>query len=113
MPSSSTTDERAVAGQCFQDTLDDLVKQCLQLFSRRCAYAMERRYAALDVIDAIEYQTMQMDVEIGRRTKTLNQRNHPGLYITPLESRPSDQKSRNSALNDLQYRREQMRMSRK
>ena len=37
----------------------------LQLLSRRCAHAVELRYAVLDAIGPIEYQAMQVDVEIG------------------------------------------------
>ncbi|MDV6345791.1 hypothetical protein R2Q26_14770 [Nitrosomonas sp. Is37] len=59
---------------------------------------MERRYAVLDVIDAIRYQTMQVDVEIGHRTKTLNQRDRTALCITSLESGLFDQKSGNGTL---------------
>ena len=49
-----------MASQCFHDTLDDLVKQALQLLSRRCAYAAEFRRAILDMIDPIEYQAIMV-----------------------------------------------------
>jgi hypothetical protein len=61
--------------------LDNLPEQPLLLFRRRCAHAVERRHAVLDAINSIEYQAMQMDVEIGRRTKTLNQRDRTGLRL--------------------------------
>ena len=87
MPSSSMSAPWRV--NVLIDALDDLAEQPppvvqMSVCVRRGTPA--RRHAVLDVIDAIEYQTMQMDVEIGRRTKTLNQRDRPGLCITPLES---------------------------
>ncbi len=47
-----------MASQCFHDTLDDLVKQALQLLSRRCVYAAEFLRAILDMLDPIEYQAI-------------------------------------------------------
>lgn len=64
-------------------------------------YVTEFRYAVLHAIDSINYQAMQMDVEISRQTEALNQRGRTGLCITPIESGLFDQKSRTGARNDL------------
>jgi hypothetical protein len=64
---------------------------------------MKFRITFPDAIDPIEPHATLMYAGICCRTEALNQRNRPYLCITPLESRLFDQKSRNGALNDLQY----------
>ncbi|TYP81863.1 MULTISPECIES: hypothetical protein [Nitrosomonas] len=53
---------------------------------------MKFRVIFPDAIDPIEPHAMRVDIEIGRRTKTLNQRERPGLGITLFESDLFDQK---------------------
>lgn len=100
---SSFLNERTAPSQCLLDALDNQAEQPLQLFSRRCVFSAEFRYAVLHAINSIGHQAMQMDVKIGRRTETLYQSDRTDLCITPLESSRFDQKSGNDAQKDLQY----------
>ena len=54
---------------------------------------------------------MQRDVEIGGGAKALDQGDSTGVSLRTFQSRLLDQKSGNDPVDDLQHRREQMRMS--
>lgn len=63
---------------------------------------MEYRYAlSRGAIDPIEHQSMQLNVQIGRRA------DRAGGRFTAFEARLPDQMRRNHPVNDLQYRGEQ------
>ena len=55
-----------------------------------------------------EDQAVQVDVEIGRRAQSLDERDRAGVGYVPLqsalESRVLDQKGRDDPVNDLKYR---------
>ncbi len=85
--------KRAVTGQCFHESLDDLAKQALQLLSRRRPCAVEFRRSILDTVNAVKHEAMQMNIEISRRTETLNKCNRAGLCINSFQSDLFDQKS--------------------
>ena len=53
---------------------------------------MEHRYALGDAIDPIEYQAVQMDVEVGGRAKALDEGHRAGVGFGAFESRLFNQK---------------------
>jgi hypothetical protein len=90
----------------FTDALDDPAKQRLELCHAGSARFMEDRHARAAAIHAIEYQAMQMDVEIGRRAEALDERDRAGVGGGPFQSRLLDQKAGNDPVDHLQERRE-------
>jgi hypothetical protein len=54
---------------------------------------MKFRYAVLVAIDSIKYQEMQVDIEIGRRTESLDECQRASLCFRPFQSGLFDQKS--------------------
>jgi hypothetical protein len=71
---------------------------------------MEHRHALGGAIDPIEYQAMQIDVEIGGRAKALDEGHRAGVGLGVFESRLLDQKCRNDPVDDLQDRGEELGM---
>ena len=65
---------------------------------------MEQRRTRAAAIDSIEHQTVQMDVEIGRRTEALDERDRTAMSLAAFESRLFDQKCGDDAVNALQQR---------
>ena len=59
-------DKMTLARQALQNPPDDLRQQGLQLFHSWRARLMEHRGALAAAIYAVEHESMQMDVEIGR-----------------------------------------------
>jgi hypothetical protein len=53
---------------------------------------------------------LQMNVQIGGGAKTLDERDSSRVGFATFEPRLLDKKVRNDAVDDLQYRREQLRM---
>ena len=71
---------------------------------------MEHRYALGDAIDPIEYQAVQMDVEVGGRANRLPEGHRAGVGFGAFESRLFNQKCRYGPVDDLQDRREERGM---
>ncbi len=71
---------------------------------------MEYRHALGATIDSIEHQAVQMDVEIGGRSETLDEGDRAGRGFGAFEARLLDQKCRYDAGDDLQDGREQVGM---
>ena len=65
---------------------------------------MEHRRARAAAIHAIEDQAMQMDVEIGRGTEALDERDRTAVSLAAFASRLFDQKGGNDTVDDLQQR---------
>ena len=61
---------------------------------------------------AIEHQSMQVNVQIGRRAKALDEGDGARGRFTAFDARLPDQMRRNDPVNDLQYRGEQFRVHR-
>ena len=61
----------AKSGQHFHQARDAPGEQALQLFAGRRTRLAEDRFAISVLIDAVEHETMHMDIEIGCRTKSL------------------------------------------
>ena len=51
---------------------------------------------------------MQVDVQIGRRAKALDQSERPGVGCATFEPRLPDHKARDDPVDDAQHRREQL-----
>jgi hypothetical protein len=71
---------------------------------------MKFRHALGATIDSIEHQAVQMDVEIGGRSKTLDEGDRAGRGFGTFESGLLYQKCRYDAADDLQDGREQVGM---
>jgi hypothetical protein len=56
---------------------------------------MEYRHTAGGAIDPIKHEAVRMDVEIGGRAETLDERDGAGVGFGAFESRLLDQKCRN------------------
>jgi len=97
-------DEVAGARQQLDDALDDPVEQRLELCRAGSARFMEHRRARAAAIHPIEHQTVQMDVEIGRRAEALDERDCTAVSLGAWQSRLFDQKGGNDAVNALQQR---------
>jgi hypothetical protein len=54
---------------------------------------------------------MQMNIQIGRGAKALDERDRAGAGSAKFEARPLDQKAGNDPVDHLQERREQLRLS--
>ena len=54
---------------------------------------------------------MQMNIQIGRGAEALDERDRAGVGSAKFEARPLDQKAGNDAVDRLQQRREQLRLS--
>jgi hypothetical protein len=65
---------------------------------------MEYRHARAAAIHPIEHQAMQMNVEIARGAKALDERDRTGVSLAAFESRLFDQKCGNDPVNALQQR---------
>lgn len=59
-------------------------------------------------IDALEYQTVEVNVEICRRTEALNQRNGAGVDFIAFETGLFCEMTGDGTLYTLQHRREQL-----
>ena len=77
-------------GQGFQDELNDLVEQALQLLCRRWPHATEFRHTILDTVNAVKLQAMQMNIEISGRTEMLEKCNRTSLCFGPFQPRLLD-----------------------
>ena len=93
-----------MAGQALQDAGDDLRQQGLQLYGGGRTRLMEHRYALAATIDAVEHETMQMNIEIGGGAKALDEGDGTRVGFAAFESRLLDQKAGNHAVDDLQLR---------
>ena len=114
------------SGQISHDPFDDPSEEDLQLLGSGRGYGLEYRYAAIDAIDAIEEQAMQMNIQIipgypcpsprwgqptavqnrsrrfcGGRAETLDKRNSTGLCLGAFQASLLGQKGRNGAVNYL------------
>ena len=71
------------------------------------ARLLEDRLALSAPIHAIEHQTVQMDVQIGGRTKSLYQCDRTGVGCGAFQTCLLEQKTCDDAVDDAQHRREQ------
>ena len=65
------------------------------------------------LIDAVEHETMQMNIEIGCGAKSLYQRDSAGVGRCAFQPRFLEQKPRDDAVDDAQHRHEQFGVRRK
>ena len=97
----------AQAGQHFHAARDDLVEQVLQLIAGGGARFLEDRFALSASINPVEHQTMQMDVQVGGRAKSLDEGDRAGVGCGAFHACLLEQKPRDNAVDDAQHRREQ------
>ena len=92
---------------------DDLVEQALQLIVGGRARLLEDRLALGAPIHAIEHQTVQMDVQVGGRAESLDERDRSGVGCGAFQACLLEQKARDDPVDDAQHRREQLGVRRK
>ena len=63
---------------------DDPIEQALQLIAARCARLLKDGFALGVSIHPIEHETMEVDIEIRRGAKSLNERHRSGVGGTSL-----------------------------
>ena len=59
-------------------------------------------------IHDIQHQAVQVDVEVGGRSKSLDQRDRAAVGLLDLESGLIEQEARDGTVHDLQHRRHQL-----
>ena len=97
----------AKSGQHFHQARDAPGEQALQLFASRRTRLPEDRFALSVLIDAVEHETMHMDIEIGCRTKSLYRRDSASVGCCAFQPRLLEHKPRDDTVDDAQHRREQ------
>jgi len=75
----------------------------------RCGYFYEDRLTVGAPVDAIEHQAVQVDVQVGGGTKSLDQRDRATVGLIGLQPGLPEQEARNCAVHDLQHRCHQLR----
>lgn len=73
--------ERALASQHLQEARDDPRENGLQLFGGRGRDGLKDGSVVRKLIDAIEHQTMEVNIEIGRGAKALDEGHGAGLGL--------------------------------
>ena len=80
----------------------------MALHFKKCGGFNElRRAACAAPVHAVQHQAMQMNVEVGRRAKTLDQRDRAAVGFVGLEPSLAEQVPRDHAVHHLQYPRHQ------
>jgi len=103
-------DEHAATRQQLHQPRDDLVQQRPQLLVGGGIGLDEYRLAVRAPVHAVQHQAMQMNIEIGRRAKSLDQRDRAAVSLKGLEAGLLEQVARDHAVHDLQQRRYQHRL---
>ena len=103
-------DEHAAARQQLHQPRDDLVQQHLQFLVGWRGYFDKHRLAARAPVHAVQHQAMEVNIEIGRRPKSLDQRDRAAVGLKGLEASLIKQVARDHAVHDLQHRRYQHRL---
>ena len=103
-------DEHAAARQQLHQPGDHLVQQRLQLLVGGCGYFDKHRLAVGAPVHAVQHQAMQMSIEIGRRAKTLDQRDRAAVGLKGLEAGLIQHVARDHAVYHLQHWRHQHRL---
>jgi len=93
-------DEVALAREPPHQAHDDPLEQPLQLVAGGGARFVKEWLVSRAAIDAVEHQAMQVDVQIGRRVKALDQSDRTGLSCAPFQSRPLEQKARDEPMHN-------------
>ena len=94
-------DERPFAGQALQHPLHDSREDGLELLRRGCRDGLKDRDSVGQAIDAIEHQTMEVNIQIGRGAKALDEGHRAGVGLGADQSGVFDHKGRKGAVNDL------------
>jgi hypothetical protein len=79
------------------------LKQPLELCHAGSVRFLDDRLALAAAIHAIGYLPMQMDVEIGRGTEALDERDRTAVSLAALQSRLFDQKCGNDAVESAAW----------
>jgi hypothetical protein len=95
-------DQHAPTGEQTHQSGDDLVQHRLQRFVGWRRYFDELRCTfGTAPVHAVQHQAMQMNVEVGRRPKTLDQRDGAAVGFFGLEPSLAEQMARDHAVHHL------------
>ena len=104
-------DQHAPAREHLHQPGDDGLQQRVQfVVGGRIRLNEGRRTIGVAAVHPVQYQTVQVDVEVGGRAKALDQRDGAAVTFVSLEPRLPQQMSRDHALHHLQHRRDQFRL---
>ena len=102
-------DQHASAREHLHQPGDDRVQQRVQfVVCGRTGLDEHWHTIGTAPVHAVQHQAMQMYVEVGRRPKTLDQRDGAAVALLAFESNAIQQVARDHALHHLQYRRDQL-----
>ena len=77
---------------------DDPVEQTRQFIVAGGAHLLEDRFAPGAPIHAVEHQTVQMDVQVGGRAESMDERDRAGVGYGAFEPRLLEQKPRDDTV---------------
>ena len=102
-------DQHTPTGEQLHRSGDDLEQHRLQCLIGRRGHLDERRLAiGAAPVHPVQHQAVQVDVEIGRRAKALDQRDRATLGRVYLEASLAEQEAREHAVHHLQNGRHQL-----
>ena len=102
-------DEHPFADEQLHQSGDDFVQHRLQRLVGRRGHFDEDRFAfGVAPVHAVQHRAVKVDVQIGRRSKSLDQRDRAAVSLLGRHPGLIEQKARDGAVYDLQHRRHQL-----
>jgi hypothetical protein len=102
-------DQNAPARQHLHQPGDDRVQQRVQfVVAGRTGFDEHRHAIGAASVHPVQHQAVQVDVQVGGRAKTLDQRDCAAMALRGLEPDVVQQMARDHALHHLQHRRDQL-----
>jgi hypothetical protein len=102
-------DQHAPAREHLHQPGDDRVQQRVQfVVGGRTGFDEHRHAFGAAPVHPVQHQAMQVDVEVGRRPKTLDQRDGAAVGFVGLEPSLAEQMARDHAVHHLQHGRHQL-----
>ena len=103
-------DEITLAGEHPHQARDDPIEQAVELIAGGRARLLKDRFTLHAPIHPVEHETMQVDVDIGRRAESLDERHRAGVGGPSLAPCLLEQEPCNDPVHDTQHRGEQLRV---
>ncbi|MEO5735181.1 MAG: hypothetical protein ABIN96_00245 [Rubrivivax sp.] len=101
-------DEHPLAEEQLHHPGNDFVQHRLRHLVGWRGDLREDRFAfGVAPVHAVQQQAVQVDVQVGRRTNALNQRDRAAVSLLGLQSGLSEQEARNGAVHHLEHGRHQ------
>jgi len=104
-------DEHPPTGEQLHQSGDDLVQHRLQRLVGWRGYFDEDRFAfGVAPVHAVQHQAVKVNVEIGGRTKSLDQRDRAAVSLLGIQPGLIEQVARDGSMHHLQHGRHQLRL---